>query len=204
MERLLATDTRLGADRTDDGADDGADGADDGADGAGGRPRGTGGPATTEPAAEAGAGVTGRASVACSRAAGLGPLPRDELLVDGGVFAGTSSTIGVAGAEGFGVTGGAEAPPDDDPSEVTPAASSHSATLAKTGRPAEAARARVAGSVATIDRRRLLTSASRDKRRKFIREVAIREPYGTTSATFVASDPRIRAAAEVISSSTSR
>ena len=33
---------------------------------------------------------------------------------------------------------------------------------------------------------------------------AIRDPYGITSATFVASEPRILAAAEVISSSTSR
>ncbi|HEX5015455.1 MAG TPA: hypothetical protein VFV72_15015 [Candidatus Limnocylindrales bacterium] len=81
---------------------------------------------------------------------------------------------------------------------------SYSATDENTGRPADAARARVAGSDATIDRRRLLTTASRESSRKFIREVAIREPYGMTSATFVASEPRIRAAAEVISSSTSR
>jgi hypothetical protein len=171
MERLLPTDTRLGADGT-------ADGTADGADGAGGSPRGIGGPATAEPAAEAGAGATGRASVACSRGAGFGPFPRGDVLVDGGVLAGASSTIGVAGAEVVGVTGGAVAPSDEDPSspKFPPPASSHSATLAKTGRPAEAARARVAGSVATIDRRRLLTSASRDRRRKFIRDVAIREP----------------------------
>jgi hypothetical protein len=37
-----------------------------------------------------------------------------------------------------------------------------------------------------------------------MREVLIRDPYGITSATFVASEPRILAAAEVISSSTSR
>jgi hypothetical protein len=192
MERLLATDTRLGADRTDDGAD-----------GAGGRPRGTGGPATTARAAEAGVGTTGRASVACSAATGFAAFLRDEAVVGGGSVVGASTTIAAAGPDVSGV-GVAEAPSDDDASDVPPAASSHSATLAKTGRPADAARARVAGSVATIDRRRLLTSASRDRRRKFIRDVAIREPYGTTSATFVASDPRMRAAAEVISSSTSR
>ena len=41
-------------------------------------------------------------------------------------------------------------------------------------------------------------------RESFIREVAIREPYGTTSATRVAAADRIRCAADVISSSTSR
>ena len=83
-------------------------------------------------------------------------------------------------------------------------AASYSATDENTGSPADAARARVAGSDATIERRRLLTIASRDNSRKFIREVLIRDPYGITSATFVASEPRILAAAEVISSSTSR
>jgi hypothetical protein len=47
-------------------------------------------------------------------------------------------------------------------------------------------------------------TASRDRRRKFIREVAIRDPYGTTRATLVPAAVRIRDAAEVISSSTSR
>ena len=87
---------------------------------------------------------------------------------------------------------------------LPPAAASYSATDANTGNPADAARARVAASDATIDSRRLLTTASRDSSRKFIREVAIRDPYGITRATFVASELRIRAAAEVISSSTSR
>jgi len=54
------------------------------------------------------------------------------------------------------------------------------------------------------DRRRLLTSASRERSRKLIREVAIREPFGTTSAIFVPGADRIRDAADVISSSTSR
>jgi hypothetical protein len=97
------------------------------------------------------------------------------VLVGGGVVVAAASTIGVAGAT-VAAAEVAVAPSGAGPSGVPPAASSHSATLAKTGSPAEAARARVAGSVATIDRRRLLTSASRDRRRKFIRDVAIREP----------------------------
>ena len=96
-------------------------------------------------------------------------------------------------------------PPGPSPSALGAAnAASYSATDENTGSPADAARARVAGSDATIERRRLLTIASRDSSRKFIREVLIRDPYGITSATFVASEPRILAAAEVISSSTSR
>jgi hypothetical protein len=83
-------------------------------------------------------------------------------------------------------------------------AASYSPTVAKTGSPADAARARDAGSPATTDRRRLLTRASRERRRKLIREVAIRDPFGTTSATFVPGADRIRDAADVISSSTSR
>jgi len=83
-------------------------------------------------------------------------------------------------------------------------AASYSAIVAKTGSPAEAASAREAGSPAITDSRRLLTSASRERSRKLIREVAIREPYGMTSATFVPAADRIRDAADVISSSTSR
>jgi hypothetical protein len=89
-------------------------------------------------------------------------------------------------------------------SPLPPRASSYSPTDAKTGNPADAASARVAASAATIDSRRLLTIASRDSSRKFIRDVAIRDPYGTTSATFVDVADRIRVAADVISSSTSR
>jgi len=83
-------------------------------------------------------------------------------------------------------------------------AASYSATVANTGRPADAASALDAASPAITDSRRLLTTASRDRRRKLIREVAIREPFGTTSPTFVPGDVRIRDAADVISSSTSR
>ena len=79
-------------------------------------------------------------------------------------------------AVGVGAVITACAPSDVDRPKVPAIAASHSATLANTGRPADAASARVAGSVATIDSRRLLTTASRDRRRKFIRDVAIREP----------------------------
>ena len=47
---------------------------------------------------------------------------------------------------------------------------------AKTGSPAEAARARVAGSPETIESRFSWVSASRDRSRKLIRDVATREP----------------------------
>ena len=83
-------------------------------------------------------------------------------------------------------------------------AASYSGTVAKTGSPAEAARARDAASPAITDSRRLLTSASRERSRKLILDVAMRDPYGTTSATFVPGADRIRDAADVISSSTSR
>ena len=81
---------------------------------------------------------------------------------------------------------------------------SYSATLAKTGSPAEAASARVAESPATTASCFSLIRASRDSSRKLIRDVATREPYGRTSATRRPGTSRIRAAAEVISSSTSR
>ncbi len=83
-------------------------------------------------------------------------------------------------------------------------AASNSATVAWTGSPADAAIARAAGSAATIDRTRFRSSASRASSRKLIRDVARREPGGRTSATFVSVAFRIRAAALVISSSTSR
>jgi len=81
---------------------------------------------------------------------------------------------------------------------------SYSETEAKTGNPADAASARVAGSPDTIESRFSCSRASRVSNRKLIREVATREPYGRTTASCVASAPRMRAAAEVISSSTSR
>ena len=81
---------------------------------------------------------------------------------------------------------------------------SYSWTVAKTGRPADAARARVAESPAMTDRRFSWVSASRARSRKLIRDVATREPYGSTTATRPDSTARTRAAAEVISSSTSR
>ena len=81
---------------------------------------------------------------------------------------------------------------------------SYSPTVAKIGRPADAASARVAPSPATIESRLPLVSASRARRRKLMREVATREPYGSTTATRLPSADRMRAAAEVISSSMSR
>ena len=69
------------------------------------------------------------------------------------------------------------------------------------GRRRERSRRRVAGH----DRQALVVvSASRDSSRKLIRDVATREPYGRTTAIRGASTSRIRVAAEVISSSTSR
>ena len=81
---------------------------------------------------------------------------------------------------------------------------SYSPTVAKIGRPADAASARVAPSPATMESRLPLVSASRARRRKLIRDVATREPYGSTTATRLPSVDRMRAAAEVISSSMSR
>jgi len=118
---------------------------------------------------------------------------------------------GSAGGSGTGVsaTAAAAAAADEPIASASPrggpaSAASYSATVANTGNPADAASARDAASPATIDSRRLLTTASRERRRKFIRDVAIREPYGTTRATFVPVVERIRDAADVISSSTSR
>ncbi len=81
---------------------------------------------------------------------------------------------------------------------------SYSATLAKTGSPADAARARVAGSTAITDSRFSWVIASRASRRKLIRDVATRDPCGSTTATRRPAADRTRAAAEVISSSMSR
>jgi len=83
-------------------------------------------------------------------------------------------------------------------------AASNSATDAKTASPADAASARVAGSAAMIDSRFSWPRASRESNRKLIREVATRDPKGSTRATWSASSDRIRDAAEVSSSSTSR
>jgi hypothetical protein len=55
---------------------------------------------------------------------------------------------------------------------------SYSATVEKTGRPAEAARARVAASPATTDSRFPFSVASRESSRKLMRDVATRDPKG--------------------------
>ena len=114
---------------------------------------------------------------------------------------GSSSTVAGAGAGGAGGSGGAAgatvgstmaaaaAAPAAGPattggSSSTPSSvDSYSATELKTGRPAEAASARVAGSAATIDTRLSWVRASRDSSRKLIRDVATREPYGRTTAS---------------------
>ena len=103
-------------------------------------------------------------------------------------------------------TGGTTAAPAARPVTGGPLsrAASYSATDAKTGRPAEAASARVAGSADTIDSRLSCSIASRDSSRKLMRDVATREPCGRTTARRSCSAPRMRAAADVISSSTSR
>ncbi|MEJ7697726.1 MAG: hypothetical protein WKF78_14180 [Candidatus Limnocylindrales bacterium] len=55
-----------------------------------------------------------------------------------------------------------------------------------------------------MDKRFSWVSASRASNRKLIREVARRDPYGNTTATRGSALLRMRAAADVISSSTSR
>ena len=153
-------------------------------------------PPATAPAAAAGVGQT-LAWVSSAAAA-----RRARRLVLGG--SGRLSPVGSTGAT-VGMTAGITASPASSAAAGGPArADSYSGTVANTGSPADAASARVAGSPATIDSLRLLMTASRDSSRKFIRDVEIREPYGTTRATLVESEERIREAADVISSSTSR
>ena len=99
-------------------------------------------------------------------------------------------------------SGGGAALPSSAP--PVPRDASYSPTEANTGRPADAASARAAASLATIERRFSWVRASRASSRKLIREVATREPCGRTTATRRPSTERIRAAADVISSSMSR
>src|SRR3954454_22375629 len=100
-----------------------------------------------------------------------------------GLSAGRSRANGAAPA---GTVPAAGAPATEDaaagPSSIDRSAVSYSATVAKAGNPADAARARVAASPATIETRLSCVVASRDRRRKLIREVATRDPYGSTSA----------------------
>jgi hypothetical protein len=74
------------------------------------------------------------------------------------------------------ITGGAAIGIDGGTSTVPANDASYSATDANTGKPADAARARVAESPATIASCFSLTMASRESRRKLIRDVATREP----------------------------
>ena len=84
------------------------------------------------------------------------------------------------------------APPRTRPPTRTPAG-----RRTRPGRVAEA-------SAATMSRRRPWLRASRASSRKLIRDVATREPNGSTRPTRESAAARIRAAAEVISSSASR
>jgi hypothetical protein len=72
-----------------------------------------------------------------------------------------------AGVMGAPSSASASVPANDD---------SYSATDPKTGNPADAASARVAGSPAITASCFSLMSASRDRSRKLIRDVATREP----------------------------
>ncbi len=112
---------------------------------------------------------------------------------------GGTARVAVGAAGGTDGAGTASGPPS-----AALRASPYSTTEAKTGNPADAARARVDASGATIARRRLRDDASRARRRKLIRLVAIRDPAGRTRAMSTSSAVRIRDAAEVISSSMSR
>ena len=89
-------------------------------------------------------------------------------------------------------------------SRPSSSAASYSPTDANTGRPAEAASARAEASGATMSSRRPFACASRASSRKLIRDVATRDPKGSTRPTRVPSAVRMRVAAEVISSSGSR
>ena len=98
----------------------------------------------------------------------------------------------------------ADVPPAFGSSSGAASASSNSAIEANAARPADAASARADASAAITSRRRPLVIASRASIRKLIREVASRDPNGTTSATRDSPAERMRIAAEVISSSASR
>ena len=82
--------------------------------------------------------------------------------------------------------------------------SSYSNTVANVGRPADAARDRVGASGATTAMLRPRSWASRASSRKLMRDVPRREPAGSTNAIRRSGASRSRAAADVISSSTSR
>jgi hypothetical protein len=81
---------------------------------------------------------------------------------------------------------------------------SNAATDGWTVRPAVIARARADASAAMISIDLPRSVASRARSRKLMRDVARREPYGRTIAIRSSSESRIRAAADVISSSASR
>ena len=89
-------------------------------------------------------------------------------------------------------------------SSLVSSAASYSPSDENTGSPADAASARAEVSGATMSRRRPLAWASRASSRKLIRDVATRDPNGSTRPIRVPSAVRIRVAAEVISSSGSR
>ncbi len=94
--------------------------------------------------------------------------------------------------------------PDAGPTSGAAPPRSKAATETCVANPADAASARAEASFVTTSSRLLRLSASRARSRKLIRDVASREPSGRTRAIRSSGSARIRAAADVISSSTSR
>ena len=169
--------------------------AGDGSDGLSGvDPGGVGAPMAAAAAASSAASISSR--VACSGGgADRGLRPRTD---EDDVATRAVSPARPAAASPVAV------PPPSRGGRGASSDASYSATEANTGNPADAASARVAASAATIESRFSWVSASRDSSRKLMRDVATREPYGSTTATRRPSADRMRAAADVISSSISR
>ena len=130
-------------------------------------------PAAVAPAATAATGTTRPRvpSEAGSFASSGSPVSSASSLSTTAAGSGAAATT-LAATTGTAVAGRGSS------SSAPAVADSYSATDAKTASPAEAARARVAGSPVTIDSRLSWVSASRDRSRKLIRDVATREPYG--------------------------
>ena len=104
-----------------------------------------------------------RAAAGCRCRRGLRRLGRSRVRLPSAAAAAVAAPVASASAPG-------------------PSESSYSPTEPKTGRPAEAARARVAASGAMIESRFSWVSASRASNRKLIRDVATRDPCGSTTA----------------------
>ena len=166
-------------------------------------PTGRAWPPALAPAEAPAAPTTAAAPIA---AAAPAPVPPGVVApVAGTAPAASEATATPAAAAAAGAPAApAPSPPSPPAASASSRSASYSGTVANTGIPAVAASARVDASGATMARRRLRPAASWASRRKLIRLVAIREPAGRTSATSRSVAVRIRAAAVVISSSTSR